>query len=467
MGKIYKRNKWDRFTIPFYRRAFFWQMIATVILILLSLVISYFKIYDLYLISPVIAILILLVISILISLYKYFKLVRFHSLKYHLACRKIEKQITKSLINTMSVNTMLQTKRIEVPKVLVDLKSIHKDGRATTSLERLPSMNNVDELIILISNAFRHKYKDYSVVDFIEEKDKLSFKFYLESVNLDKTFTPKNIDDYDTNNAYYVPLQKGLIWRLNKAPHALISGVTNSGKSTIIYSLILHFFKHGVNDIKNDITDGSLYLVDPKFEFSAMEDFYKNIYTDIPSVFEMLETVNSNLEERQRLVSKLIKESGKLGATAFDFDIKCDIIIIDELTALVSAIPTSKKEEYNQDRFFSLISQIIQRGRSSGVYILFAGQNFNASSSLPVAIRNAPALRILLSEGTQEDYKFIFSNNTETIDKGGLPRQYMGYYTLSGVSDKPQWFFVPNLHENELNDTDTFKIAYTEGLKNG
>lgn len=419
MGRIYTKNNFDKFTIPLIRRSGFWQVISISISLLLSLMISYFKISDIKLIAPVISLVILTLISLMISLYKWIKKIKFHSLKLHISSLKIEKQIIQSLINTMKLNTMKQTKKIEVPNVLVDLKSISTNGQAIVSLERLPSMNNIDELIILVSNSFRGKYK--------------------------------------------IKLQKDLVWQLNKAHHGIISGVTNSGKTTTIYQIILSCFLNGVNDIKNDIKDGSLYLVDPKNEFTALNSFYSNIYTEIPAIFEMLEEVNNNLEKRQKYISKMIAKTGKLGATAYDFDIKCDIIIIDELTSLISSIPTSKKEEFNQDRFYRLISQIIQRGRSSGVYIIFAGQNFN-SETLKIAIRNAPAFRLLLGEGTQEDYKFIFSNNTETIKKG-LPARFMGYYTLSGFVNNPQRFYVPNLHKYKLNTLDSFQKAYKKGLK--
>lgn len=463
MGRIYTKNNFDKFTIPLIKRSGFWQVILLVISLMLSLMISYFKISDIKLIAPVISLMILTLISLMISLYKWIKKIKFHSLKLHISSVKIEKQIIQSLINTMKLNTMKQTKKIEVPDVTVDLKSIDTKGQAIVSLERLPAMNNVDELIILISNSFRGKYKNYAVVDFVESDDTLSFKFILEDVNVVKTFIPKSLKDVKTNDCYKIKLQKDLVWQLNKAHHGIISGVTNSGKTTTIYQIILSCFLNGINDIKNDIKDGSLYLVDPKNEFTALSSFYSNIYSEIPAIFDMLEEVNNNLEKRQKYISKMIAKTGKLGATAYDFDIKCDIIIIDELTSLISSIPTSKKEEFNQDRFYRLISQIIQRGRSSGVYIIFAGQNFN-SDTLKIAIRNAPAFRLLLGEGTQEDYKFIFSNNTETIKKG-LPARFMGYYTLSGLVNNPQRFYVPNLHKYKLNTLESFKKAYKKGIK--
>ena len=463
MGRIYQKNNFDKFTIPLIRRSGFWQLISFMISIVILLVISYFKITDIKMISLAIAFVVSFMILFMISLYKWIKKIKFHSLKLHTSSLKIEKQITQSLINTMKLNTMKQTKKIEVPNVLVDLKSINTNGQAIVSLERLPAMNNVDELIILISNSFRGKYKNFAVVDFNEADDTLSFEFTLEDVNVNKTFTPKSLKDVKTSDCYKIKLQNDLIWQLNKACHGIISGVTNSGKTTTIYQIILSCFLNGVNDIKNDIKDGSLYLVDPKNEFTALNSFYSNIYSEIPAIFEMLEEVNSNLEKRQKYISEMISKTGKLGATAYDFDIKCDIIIIDELTSLISSIPTSKKEEFNQDRFYRLISQIIQRGRSSGVYIIFAGQNFN-SETLKIAIRNAPAFRLLLGDGTQEDYKFIFSNNTETI-KRGLPAKFMGYYTLAGFVNNPQRFFVPNLHKYKLNTLDSFQKAYKKGLK--
>lgn len=463
MGRIYQKNNFDKFTIPLIRRSGFWQLISFMISIVILLVISYFKITDIKMISLAIAFMISFMILFMISLYKWIKKIKFHSLKLHTSSLKIEKQITQSLINTMKLNTMKQTKKIEVPNVLVDLKSISTNGQAYVTLERLPSMNNVDELIILVSNSFRGKYKSYGVVDFVESDDTLSFEFTLEDVNVNKTFIPKTLKDVKTNDCYKIKLQNDLIWQLNKACHGIISGVTNSGKTTTIFQIILSCFLNGVNDIKNDIKDGSLYLVDPKNEFTALSSFYSNIYSEIPAIFDMLEEVNNNLEKRQKYISKMIAKTGKLGATAYDFDIKCDIIIIDELTSLISSIPTSKKEEYNQDRFYKLISQIIQRGRSSGVYLIFAGQNFN-SEILKIAIRNAPAFRLLLGEGTQEDYKFIFSNNIETIKKG-LPAKFMGYYTLSGFVNNPQRFYVPNLHKYKLNTLECFKKAYKKGLK--
>lgn len=463
MGRIYQKNNFDNFTIPLYRCSGFWQVISISISLLLSLMISYFKINDIKLIAPVISLVILTLISLMISLNKWIKKIKFHSLKLHNSSVKIEQQITKSLINTMKLNTMKQTKKIEVPDVRVDLKLIDIKGQAYVTLERLPSMNNVDELIILISNSFRGKYKNFAVVDFNEADDTLSFNFKLEDVNVIKTFIPKSLKEVKTNDCYKIKLQNDLIWQLNKAPHGIISGVTNSGKTTTIYQIILSCFLNGINDIKNDIKDGSLYLVDPKNEFTALGSFYKNIYNEIPDIFEMLEEVNNNLEQRQKYISEMISKTGKLGATAYNFDIKCDIIIIDELTSLISSIPTSKKEEFNQDRFYRLISQIIQRGRSSGVYLIFAGQNFN-SDTLKIAIRNAPAFRLLLGEGTQEDYKFIFSNNTETI-KRGLPAQFMGYYILNGFVNNPQRFYVPNLHKYKLNTLENFKKAYMKGKK--
>lgn len=106
MGRIYTKNNFDKFTIPLIRRSGFWQVISISISLLLSLLISYFKINDIKLIAPVISLVILTLISLMISLYKWIKKIKFHSLKLYCSSVNIESQIRKSLINTMKLNIM-------------------------------------------------------------------------------------------------------------------------------------------------------------------------------------------------------------------------------------------------------------------------------------------------------------------------------------------------------------------------
>ena len=119
MARIYTKNNFDNFTVPIIRRGGFWQVIAILISLLLSIVISYFKINDIKMIAPVISLVILTLISLMISCYNWIKKIRFHSFKLHNSSVNIEKQITKALINTMKLNTMKQTKKLKFLTLLL------------------------------------------------------------------------------------------------------------------------------------------------------------------------------------------------------------------------------------------------------------------------------------------------------------------------------------------------------------
>lgn len=482
LAKIYKRNRWDRWSIPFYRRSIFWLMLSSLVVILLSSLIALLKnfatindsnslfdsnvaikivsIVDSSLSALLIATLIALLLLSIRQIYKIIKYVRLHKSDY-ISSYRLERRIKKSLIATMVVNTMIQTKRIEVPSVLVDLSQVGKTAKATTWIERLPSMNDVEILSKIVSNGFRHKYKDFAVVDFKELDDVLAYKFILEDVNINKTLVYSTVDEMMNKDLYTIELHKDnlLTWQVDKQPHAIISGATGTGKTTLLYNIILQLFVNGVDSKIDSITDGGLYLIDPKNEYRALTNFFKNVYNEPVDVLSLLSSLVATLDEREKVISDKIAQTGQLGATAKDFGFNPIYIIFDEVNALVSLYDTKELKE-----FYRLLTITIQKGRSSGLYWLFSGQNFNASGSLPVAIRNAPSLRIGLGDLSQEDKKFIFNYNDETI-KDGAVDEFTGYYTLRGVTEQPQRFFVPNLHEYELNDVDAFKIAYMKGLE--
>lgn len=485
LAKIYKRNRWDRWSVPFYRRSIFWLMLSSMMAILLSLLMALLKnfatkvdgntsldgkvdgnnatnivsIIDSSLSALLVATLIALLLLFIRQIYKIVKYVKLHK-GYYISSYRLERRIKKSLIQTMVVNTMKHTKRIEVPSVKVDLSSIKDTAQATAWIERLPSMNDIDVLSKIVSNAFRHKYKDYAVIDFKESDDALSFAFVLEDVNINKTLVYKTVDDMMNKDLYTIELHKDhlLTWQADKQPHAIISGATGTGKTTLLYNIILQLFVNGVDSKIDSITDGGLYLIDPKNEYRALTSFFKNVYNEPVEVLDLLSSLVAILDEREKVISDEIAKTGQLGATAKDFGFNPIYIIFDEVNALVSLYDTKELKE-----FYRLLTITIQKGRSSGLYWIFSGQNFNADT-LKVSIRNAPSLRIGLGDLSQEDKKFIFNNNDETIKDGAVDK-YTGYYTLRGVTEQPQRFFGPNLHKYKLNDVSTFKTAYMKGLE--
>lgn len=436
--KIYKKNCFDRFSIPLYRRIYFY-IILNVLIVLLILGVGFILPPQLPLPKILSIMIIILLLSLLtlitISAVLFYKKIKLHKGFYKKA-KPFEKMIRKALIDTFNLNTVKQTSRIEVPEVLVDFSKLNKDKQIIVVLERLSNMDNVEKLVPLISNAFKgKKYGDFAVVDYIENDNKLDFTFILEDVKLDKTLIPKTIKDLLFKDLYVFKLQKGLNWDISKYPHLICSGATGSGKTTLLISLLFQCYKRKIET----------YLVDPKREFTALNSAISN--TD--EVLTLLEKLVEQMEERERELSLKVT---KLGQTAKDLGYKPVMIFIDEVTALVAGFENNKE----QKRFEQLVRQLVLKGRALGYNVLFFAQNFN-SETLSVAIRNQPSIRIMLGQNSSEDYRFIFGSNTETIADGLVPR-FTGHYLARGLTNTPQRFFVPNLHKYKLNIVENLKV---------
>lgn len=424
--KIYRKNKFEKFTIPYYRRVTFYMIllvIAIVISYLISLMIP-------QVISLTIALLILLVISIIISLVVSYKKIKLRK-GYYFKALPLEKSIRKSLIDTMQLNNIKQTTRIEVPDIIVDFSEFERNKKIKVLLERLPGMDNIEKLIPLISNSFKKRYSNFAVVDYIENENKLDYIFILENVKEDKRLIPKKMKDLLNDDLYKFKLQKSLTYSIDKNPHLICSGVTGSGKSTLLISLLAQSYNRGIK----------VYLIDPKREFTAL-----NSISDPLEILEILRNIVDEMEDREKEIGRKIT---KLGQNAKSFGYPPTMIFIDELTALVAAYDNKQKKEFD-----TLLRQLVLKGRANSFFVNIFLQNAN-SETISVAVRNNLTCRITLGQNSSEDYRFIFGANTETISND-IPA-FTGYILIKSVHATPQRFFVPSLIKYNLNTIEKIK----------
>lgn len=446
MATQYRKNSCDYFSKIWYKTWWVWLLmfsipafLSTFIRCILPSTVS-LVVYVQILSISVLTLYILLTVAYLI-----YQSSKYGGIKKYYNAKQLEKRIIKSFIDTMSVNKALQTHRIYVPKSRVDLSTLEE--HITVYIERLPAMNDVELLVKNISSAFNYSvFKNYAVVNYIEFDDMLLYKFILEDVNVNKTIVPKNINDLIVDDMYSFVIQKNLIWNMNKQPHLLLSGKTGSGKSTFLLSLILQMFYKKVD----------LYIIDPKFEFSAFTFYGDKIYSNSDLVLNKMIELVELLEKREKQVQEGVEKMKKIGLSAYDLGLVPTVILVDEMSALVAGYDSKQRKVFD-----SCLVALAQKGRSSGIFLIVSMQNTN-SESIKVAVRNQFGFRILLGNSTSEDIQFMFSNNNETVKK--TTEKFSGYYTLDGYTEKPQKIFVPDLHKYGLNKLEVFENAYLRGI---
>lgn len=443
--KIYKKNNLDYFVVPYYRRLGFYVLLTGMTSLLISLMIlglTSFKISEV--ISQMVSILMLLLIPIMISfiillvisLMILHKDIKKHK-GYYIKSKPWEKSIRKALIDTMQLNTVKQVNRIEVPDIFVDLSLLKSNRQIVVIIERLSGMDDITKLVPLVSNSFKGKqFGNYAVVDYIENDNKLDFTFILENVNFDKSLVPRTVGDLLSKDLYTLKLQKFLNIKLDKYPHFIVQGATNSGKSTFLQALLLQCFNRRIET----------HIIDPKSEFKALGGV-----SDPSEALGLLTDLVESMRGREQEIGQLIEQSEEFGANAKSFGLPPVILVIDELSALVASFETKEKKEFEK-----LLRVLLQKGRSNGYFCILAAQNFNATDVLSVGSRNQPAVRITLGQNSREDYSFIFGSNTETIPDGLVPR-FTGFILVRGLHHTPQRFYIPNLIKYKLNTVSKIK----------
>jgi S-DNA-T family DNA segregation ATPase FtsK/SpoIIIE len=195
---------------------------------------------------------------------------------------------------------------------------------------------------------------------------------------------------------------------LTKAPHLLVAGATNSGKSVFINALIITLI------LLRSPKELKLYLIDPKkVEFTQ--------YQGIPHV----EKVITNMEEAVKTLSLLVEEmemryeamskSGVKNIAGYNKQHK------NKLSYIVCAV-----DEYNDLRLQhpeveDLIERLGQKARAAGIHLIVCTQRPDKDVMSGVIKTNLPS-RISFKLDNSNEYKTVFGT--------GIP-----YKNLLGFGD--------------------------------
>jgi S-DNA-T family DNA segregation ATPase FtsK/SpoIIIE len=192
---------------------------------------------------------------------------------------------------------------------------------------------------------------------------------------------------------------EGLTLDLSRAPHLLVGGTTNSGKSVCLHSIILSLLlKHKGETLQ-------LALIDPKrVEFSPYAKL-KNLYrgkvvTEVDESKELLTSLIVEMEKRYESISELgvtnIQEARTKGSK-----LPFIAVFIEELADLVLQDKTIEP----------LIERLAQKSRAAGIHLVLATQRPDSETFSGLIRSNIPA-RIALTVQKSSESKII-------LDEGG------------------------------------------------
>lgn len=441
MARTYKKNFNNVYKIPLYSRFFFWQSIIIILALIFSLV-SYLISFNT--LKAIMIILWLLVcILFMIRFYILIKsVIKAKSIRKYLNQTRAEKEVTQSLLSTLSVNRSYDTPYIIVPCVQVCDST---PAYISVEIEKLPGMYEIDKMIEDINASFTGKLSNYAVTSSIITTDGLKYQFILEDVASDKTFRPEDFNDIKAEK-YILKLQENLTINLSERPHVAVWGKTGSKKTTVLFGMILQFFTMGA-DIR---------FIDGKDEFSAFKEFYDNekIVSDIDDVISQLDDILKIVKERQELMSKEVRKRKKLGLKASEVGLRPVVVIADEIGSIVAQLDSKQTK-----LFINKLVAIIQKGRSVGVSVIASTQD-PSTDTLPQKIRQQFSTKILLGSANSEIQRMSFG---EVATKADV-EDFRGYYSCDGLTTQPQKFFVCDLHTNNFNKLEVFKKAYEIGF---
>ncbi|MBQ7224532.1 MAG: hypothetical protein IJX06_03175 [Clostridia bacterium] len=200
-----------------------------------------------------------------------------------------------------------------------------------------------------------------------------------------------------------------MITKLDKMPHLLIAGSTNSGKSSCINSLLISLlYKSSPDDVK-------LILIDPKLvEFTPYNGLphmmIPNAINDVGQAVNAFKWANEEMERRyvilQKNAVKDIMEYNSMPEVKEGTLPKMNyiVIVVDEFANLM----ISSKE--NQKLLEDIIMTIASKARAAGIHLVLATQRPSVNVITGTIKANLPS-RIAFAVTSAQDSRIILDNN--------------------------------------------------------
>ncbi len=205
-----------------------------------------------------------------------------------------------------------------------------------------------------------------------------------------------------------------------KCPHLLLTGLTQSGKTTLVQQMMWELCSQGVRvyyfDPKNDI--------DMKYYCKTQGIKY---YSDIESIEKVLANIEEEMRLRQKDLDAMQIEEAEFNAV---------YLFADELIALAELVG----EKRYKTNILSKVSSIITQGAKKRVFFGAILQRCD-TRYLSGAIRDNLGIRIAMGHQTETAYNMIFPDFSNV--KNYRTEKGTGLIYCEGFDTRPKELVVP------------------------
>lgn len=349
--------------------------------------------------------------------------------------------LNTSMLNSKSAAGMVNKTYRVLPKIWIyssGLEYYIKIQKLAGTYE-----TDLDHLAELVSSTLGDHYW---ITSKKVTRDESWFEFIASPVQQNLRFVPKSINDL-VQKPYCVKLMNNLTINFASLPHLSIFGKTSSGKSTVLWAIVLQ-----------TIGNSQLYFIDFKNEFSVLSSFYPSsrFATDTDQIIQMLQKLVSIMTERKKFVQREAKKRGVIGLTGYDLHLTPIFLVVDEFASVLSAFDNTTEGRKQKKLCESLMLQILMQSRAYSIYVLYSSQS-PSTEVLSQQMRSQFGTYILLGSANSDVQRMAFGQ----IATQGNVEKFSGYY-LQSTADMttPEIFEVPDIFTNHLNTVDVFKALY-------
>ena len=226
------------------------------------------------------------------------------------------------------------------------------------------------------------------------------------------------------NDKYVLKLNEQFDWNVIKHPHCLVAGGTGSGKTLILFQIILSAL-----EIQGDIA-----IIDAKRSdlFNVGEQYFPtSTVSETAQIIELLKKYTQIMDDRY---TQFLSSEIMIGASIKDLDLHPVFIIFDEVSAaMIGAEPKEKKE------IMKYLTQLILKGRQAGINLILATQRPDADV-ISANLRDQLSVRIALGNLSPDGKKMMFGSIERELLDFSSDEKGVGYIQIWGLHSQPQEF---------------------------